>query len=171
MSVRMATRPMSRSGACTVVSGGVDQAAMKVSSKPTMLSSSGTRRPAVRAASITPNAVTSVSEADQVLGGAHPTGPVGGPDAGHVFAGQVDRIDHDQGYAGPLKRRDVLRRQSWGDHDDAFTSGLGELTRPGVCGGGAMLAVAVRNPADDDIHAELRPAVGDATDQFGRIGA
>ena len=57
--VRTATRPISASGWRTVVRGGEAIRASWVSSKPTMLMSSGVRRPRLRAASMTPTASSS----------------------------------------------------------------------------------------------------------------
>src|SRR5262249_22083212 len=53
--------PTLRNGGRTVVSGGVMYAASGMSSKPTTLTSSGTRRPASFIAQITPNAIESLA--------------------------------------------------------------------------------------------------------------
>jgi hypothetical protein len=66
--VRSATPPISCSGWRTVVSGGAQNRASWVSSKPTTLRSSGTRSPRRRAASITPAAVSSLP-ANTAVGG------------------------------------------------------------------------------------------------------
>ena len=61
-SIRTAAAPRSAIGWRTVVSGGVAQDASGMSSKPTTLRSSGTRRPRVRAASYAPIAMRSLQQ-------------------------------------------------------------------------------------------------------------